>query len=361
MPSNPQLIVEMVSDTSGAVAGIDDVTAAARKMAQEVEDAGRASEESSRKVRLSADAADELGGKAGKATGALGALGSGFELVGAGKYATALQGAALATDFMSGVGDSLNLVMESTILQNVRAKAATLASAVASKAAAVATGVQTAAQWALNAAMDANPIALIVLAVIALIAGLVLLYKKSDRARAIMQAIGRTGAAAFGAVVGAVRGVISWVGEKLPGAFDKGKAIIVTAVRIYTLPLRTLLTVIGWVISKVAKIPDAVGNARDKLLPFINAITSPFRRLRDLVKEIVDWISKIKIPKLPKVGGGVPFVDGIRASVAALGQPAAAGDTYQIVVNVQPFTDPDAVARQIDQLLSRRARRFGVA
>lgn len=356
---NPKLIIEMVADRADAVAGVDDVTAATRKMSDQVEQAGKVSEASSRKVKLSADAADELGGKAGKATGALGALSSGFELVGAGKYATALQGASMATDFFSGVGDSLNLVMESTILQNARARVSTIASAVATKAAAVATGVQTAAQWALNAAMNANPIALVVIAVVALIAGLVLLYKKSDRARAIMQAIGRVGAAAFGAVVSAIRRVISWVGDRLPGAFDKAKSIIVTAVRIYTLPLRTLITVIGWVISKVGKLPHAVSVAKDKLVPFINKITAPFRTLRDLVKEVVDWISKIKIPKLPKVGGGVPFVDGIRLAAPGLASPQAAGDTYVITVN--GALDPDAVARQIEKLISRRARRVGVA
>jgi hypothetical protein len=362
MPSNAaKLVIEMTSDQSDAVAGFEDVTAAAREMAREVEDAGRASEAQARKLGLSADAADELGGKAGKATGALGALGSGFELVGAGKYATALQGAAMATDFMSGVGDSLNLVMESTILQNVRAKAATIASAVASKAAAVATGVQTAAQWALNAAMSANPIALVVIAVVALIAGLVLLYKRSDKARAIMQKIGHIGAAAFGAVVGAVKSVVGWVGDKLPGAFDKGKTVIVTAVRIYTLPIRTLLTVLGWVVSKVAKLPGAMSSAKDKLLPFINAVLTPFRKLKDLIDDVLGAIGKIKLPHIP--GVNIPGVPGIRASAASgvLGSSAPTEPTYQITVQVQPFTDPDAVARSIEKVLGRRARRFGVA
>lgn len=358
MPSNAaQLVIDVTSDTSKAVAGMDDVTSSARSMAREVEDAGRVAQETSRKLGVTADSADELGGKAGKATGALGALSSGFELVGAGKYAVALQGAAMATDFMSGVGDSLNLVMESTILQNARARVATIASSVASKAAAVATGVQTAAQWALNAAMNANPIALVVIAVVALIAGLVLLYKKSDTARAIMQRIGRVGAAAFGAVVSAVRKVIDWVGDRLPGAFNKGKAIIVTAVKIYTLPLRTVLSIVGWIISKVAKLPGAVKAAKDKLLPFVNAILSPFRKLKNMIDDILDAIKRIKLPSLPGKGGGVPFVPGLRVSAAAF---APAEPTYQVVVQVQPFTDPDAVARAIEKVLGRRARRFGV-
>ena len=48
------------------------------------------------------------------------------------------------------------------------------------------TGVMTAAQWLLNAAMAANPMTLVLIAVVALIAGMVLLYKKSETARNIM-------------------------------------------------------------------------------------------------------------------------------------------------------------------------------
>ena len=53
-------------------------------------------------------------------------------------------------------------------------------------AAAIATGVVTAAQWLLNIAMTANPIGIVIVAVAGLIAGLVLLYKKSETFRRIV-------------------------------------------------------------------------------------------------------------------------------------------------------------------------------
>ena len=51
-----------------------------------------------------------------------------------------------------------------------------------------ATGVMTAAQWALNVALTANPIGIVVVAIGALIGGLVLLYAKSERFRNIIRA-----------------------------------------------------------------------------------------------------------------------------------------------------------------------------
>lgn len=51
-----------------------------------------------------------------------------------------------------------------------------------------ATMVATGAQWLLNAAMTANPIGILVLAIAALVAGLILLYTRSETARRIMDA-----------------------------------------------------------------------------------------------------------------------------------------------------------------------------
>lgn len=73
-------------------------------------------------------------------------------------------------------------------------------------------GVQmasTAAQWLWNAAMDANPIGLIVLGITALITGFVLLYQHSDTFRAICTA-------AFQAVWGAIKFVWDWVSNNWP-------------------------------------------------------------------------------------------------------------------------------------------------
>ncbi len=53
---------------------------------------------------------------------------------------------------------------------------------------AIALGIATGAVWALNIAMSANPISLVIIAIAALVAGLVIAYKKSETFRAIVNA-----------------------------------------------------------------------------------------------------------------------------------------------------------------------------
>jgi hypothetical protein len=69
--------------------------------------------------------------------------------------------------------------------QWIAATAAMVAGRVAMVAGAVATGVATAAQWALNAAMSANPIALVVIAIAALVAGLIWFFTQTKLGQTI--------------------------------------------------------------------------------------------------------------------------------------------------------------------------------
>lgn len=82
----------------------------------------------------------------------------------------------------------------STVAENVRTKTsirsrvATLASAAAERIAATAKRVGAGAQWLLNAAMTANPIGLVIAAVVGLVAIFVIAYKKSETFRRIVNA-----------------------------------------------------------------------------------------------------------------------------------------------------------------------------
>lgn len=82
--------------------------------------------------------------------------------------------------------------------------AAVVAQTVASVAAQVATGALTAAQWLLNAALNANPIGLVVLALVALTAGVIWAYKNFEPFRNIVDAVGR-------AIVGGFKAAVDWV------------------------------------------------------------------------------------------------------------------------------------------------------
>lgn len=77
---------------------------------------------------------------------------------------------------------------------------------------AVAERVWAAGQWLLNAAMSANPIGLVVIAIAALVAGLVIAYRKSETFRDIVNG-------AFGAVKTAIGGFCNFFTETIPAAF----------------------------------------------------------------------------------------------------------------------------------------------
>jgi len=98
-------------------------------------------------------------------------------IIAAVKVATAIK-----TGYMIATGAATVTVETSTVAQ-VAATAVTIAQTAATKAAA-------AGQWLLNAAMSANPIALIVIAVAALIAGLLYLFRNTELVQGAVKKLG---------------------------------------------------------------------------------------------------------------------------------------------------------------------------
>lgn len=92
---------------------------------------------------------------------------------------------------------------------------------VISYAAAIATKAWAAAQWLLNAAMSANPVALLVIAISGLVAALVILYKKSETVRNAMNALWGVIAAGATSVFQAVTNALNWVIDKVNWFIDK--------------------------------------------------------------------------------------------------------------------------------------------
>ncbi|MDT3438344.1 phage tail tape measure protein [Pseudofrankia sp. BMG5.37] len=108
----------------------------------------------------------------------------------------------------------------------------------------VATTIATGVQWAFNAAMSANPIGLIIIGVLALVAGIVLLYRNSETARAIIQ--GAFNGIKVAAMVvydfftghwGQVGAVLSWPFVQAWGLIQSGFSLVTGAAS----------AVIGWV------------------------------------------------------------------------------------------------------------------
>lgn len=99
--------------------------------------------------------------------------------------------------------------MNGFTLASARATVAAAGQKVALVAGTVATGAMTAAQWLLNIALTANPIGLVILAVVGLVAAVVIAYKRSETFRRIVQG-------AFAAVQRAAAAAWNWVRSNWP-------------------------------------------------------------------------------------------------------------------------------------------------
>ncbi len=208
-------------DPSGAVAALGQVEGAATRMGNTLGDntAGKL-ESFKRRAQLAlAGVGDAVGPVLAVAPGLGGLvtvsdkLGPAFSKLGSGA-------ASLATGVASGAA-SLASWAASSAVATARAVAQTVAivaQKAAQLAAAAATNIVTAAQWLLNAAMSANPLALIVIAIAAFVAALVLAYNKvgwfRDFIQAAMRVVGAVVSAVVDTIAAVIRGFVAlWAAE----------------------------------------------------------------------------------------------------------------------------------------------------
>src|SRR5262245_21014131 len=191
MSNAVSLNLAVTADTDAASRAFDDVGQSARDMANDVD---RAARDADSGMSGFADSAEGAGSSAQTAAGAFGDLGGALAMMPGplGKLGAGMEAAAPAIQGVTGATDLLGLAMQSQIITTIRNTATTVASTVAQKTAAAASKAWAAAQWLLNAAMNANPIGLIVAGVILLVGLIVLAYKKSDTFRGIIQKLGAT-------------------------------------------------------------------------------------------------------------------------------------------------------------------------
>lgn len=319
-----ELSVEAAFDAQKVEAGFDDIGAAAKGMAGDVEAAARDVDASASKMGSVTDAADNMGSSATKAAGGLGDL-SGALAEAPGPLGELGAGMGAAQPLIMGVAgatDLLTLATNSSIVTTVRQKVAQAASAVSTKALAAASKAYTAVQWALNAALNANPIGLVVIAVAALVAGVVLAYKKSETFRDVVNT-------AFGLAEKAVNKVVDVVGDlvdpivdvvkKVPdlsGAFSLAKTLIVGYFEAITLPIRTVLDLVEKVIDKIGDIKDLVAKLPDTPLP------GPFRAAAGYAGGAAGGQPFTHVPTTVNVNGG--YVGNQRQLAVVVAQAVAA-------------------------------------
>lgn len=213
-------------------------------------------------------------------------------------------------------------------------------------AARAATLAMAAGQAILNAVMTANPIGIVIVAIAALVAGLVLAYNKSETFRNAVQTAGRIAKAAFDVVKNAVMTVVSAIAAAISrvggvgGAFRAAMSVASAAVGILTAPIRGLIGLIQSVIGAISRIrfPSPPG-----------------------------WMRRLTGSAMSFSSGGAMLTAAGPASFSPIGgilAPAASGPVNvdaRTIINVDGsgIVDARAVAEQIRDALKSDGRQRG--
>jgi phage-related protein len=191
---------------------------------------------------------------------------------------------------MAAIAQSMTVMSASA----VRSTAALVGQKVAMVAGTVATGAMTAAQWLLNVALTANPIGLVILAIVALVAILVIAWKKSDTFRGIV-----TGA--FNAVTGAATATWSWI----KGHWPQIKEVITNpigaavgfVVRHWDKIVATARSIPGKLIGIFASAGSWLKDAGRRVIDgFLSALTAGFDRVKGALNHLTGMLPSWKGP-----------------------------------------------------------------
>lgn len=183
-------------------------------------------------------------------------------------------------------------------LASIQATAANYAHAIAQGVRTAATWLATAAQWALNAAMYANPIGLIILAILALIAVVILLWKNWDKVVAGLKKLWGwlkkvagwilgVGKKAWEAYKESVKN--TWEGLKNLGGWlkDKGAKAWDMYKENVKRTIGALKNLGGWAKAEGKKI---LGKLREDILEALNIAKAAYEKGKEFIKKFVEGI-----------------------------------------------------------------------
>lgn len=209
--------------------------------------------------------------------------------VGATTASTTAEKASLATKLAS-VGAS------------VRQAAAFVASRAVLIGGAIATGVATAAQWAFNAAMSANPVMLVVLAIAALVAGLVWFFTQTELGQQVwanftqfLSEAWTNISAVFSTVWNGIVEVFTNVWNTIVSVFNVVWQAIVFVVTLY---INIVLTIITSVVNFIVGVWTTVWNGIVAVFTFVWSaivlyVTTYINVVRTIITAVVTTISNV--------------------------------------------------------------------
>ena len=214
---------------------------------------------------------------------------------------------ALATSFAEvakWAGENADLVRTVAVVVGILATAI-LAVNVALAAFHAAQAAATAAQWLLNAAMAANPIGLVVLAIVALVAAIVLLWNNCEEFRTVVQAV-------FGAVARIIGGVVDFVVGLFQSWFALVSGIFRAVERVLGAPFRAYLDLVRSVVGLVGALLNAAFRAVAALFGGLFAILAgPFNAWTALVRGVLAKVGA-------DIAGAVTVVTGIMTTLGRI-------------------------------------------
>lgn len=214
----------------------------------------------------------------------------------------------------------------------------------------VATKAWAAAQWLINAALNANPIGLVVIALAALAAGIYLAYTRS---------------ATFRRVVGDAMDIVRDSVAALRRAFDSAREAAAWAFNWITGHWKLALFAFGPIGAAVYLISENFERIKRMATAAFDAILRGINLVMDPIRDLIKLLGRVKMPKihLPDLPG--PLLAPAAAGAGPLprsgsvGAGAVATGGAGVTINVFGAVDPEGTARAIRRILERHDRRQG--
>tara|TARA_R110000868_G_scaffold279524_2_gene539575 strand:+ start:3859 stop:5529 length:1671 start_codon:yes stop_codon:yes gene_type:complete len=245
-----------------------------------------------------------------------------------------------------------------------------------------ATVAYTAVQWALNIALTANPIGLIVLAIAALVTGVIIAYRNSETFRAIVDKLfeaiktgTRTALQFFIDKWAAISSGIQFLWDLLKrfwpillpgGVFWLAIKSIENRFGIFGTVVDAVKNAFNFLTTSIDKVKTAVGDLWEKAQIAFKALKNgigiyltplriAFDAIYNVVKSIVDLIGKIRLPSI-----NIPGIGRIGAGSTSFNGTSAFGAQTIVNVTINGPVDSDATAREILKVLNQYDRRYNL-
>lgn len=174
---------------------------------------------------------------------------------------------------------------------------------VASMAMKAATIAWTAVQWLLNVAMSANPIGIVVIAIIALVAIIVLLWKKCAWFRTAVTAVWNAIKTAVGVVVNWFKSSVVPILSAVWNKIKVGVAFLWNAYKTYfTFMLNIVKKVISWIVANVwPKLKAAWSVVQAGLKVLAAVFRTQFGIAKAVIGKVVGWVKTYVVDRFTAV------------------------------------------------------------